>query len=802
MHSLKPENRIVRFGSFEADLQEGRLSKGGIRIKLQEQPFQILALLLERPGQVVTREEVRQKLWSENTFVEFDDALNTAVRKLRTALGDSAENPRFLETIPRRGYRFVAPVSLPEMPQTVAPGVVQTEPASRPVLSGTSPAEATPAVAGHKHPHARLLWPALAVLLLVGVVAAYLYLRQPAFHITAKDTIIVADFENTTGEAVFDDALRQGLEVGLEQSPLFNILSDRKAAIILKQMGHSPDERMNGRTAIEVCQRTGGKVTVQGSISSLGTTYLIGLAAIRCDTAEPIVHQQVEAKHKEDVIDALGRATTRLRERLGESVPSIQKYNAPLEQATTPSLDALQAYGLALSTWDKKGDQASLPFFKKAIEVDPNFAMAYGALAVIYHNLGETALARENTTKAYQLRDRVTESEKVSIEARYCLYVTGDLEEAARVYERWVQSHPDSAGALNHLGTTYGSLGLSDKALEAFRGALRLDPTRATTYSNLATHLLALNRVDEAGEVLAEAEKRKLQIDYSLQVGYWRAFLRGDSGEMQRLLVQASDVPGAQSLLLSEQANTEAYYGRFERARELSQVAAGQMEHDGDKESAADCLAVAALREAEIQEPAQARKYASQALKMSGGQDVTTLVALTMARIGDLKQAQALSDQLDKEYPSSTFIQKYWLPTIRAEVELRQGRSSKAVETLSAAAALESAYPTALPTRTLYPAYLRGQAYLAAGDGSRAAGEFQKLIDHPGMVLNFPLGALAHLGLGRAYALEPKSSHSADREAARNKARAAYQDFLALWKDADREIPVLKEAKMEYAKLE
>ncbi|MGD1082619.1 MAG: winged helix-turn-helix domain-containing protein, partial [Candidatus Sulfotelmatobacter sp.] len=380
--------RIICFGSFEVDLAEGRLTKVGIRIRLQEQPFQILALLLERPGQLVTREEIRQKLWSDETFVEFDDALNTAVRKLRAALGDSADNPRFLETVPRRGYRFVAPVTLPAE-REIGESHVQSTTPEPPVSSGADVAQVEArrsALALRKTGWRRLTLIIFAALLVAAATGTYRRLRRPAFQITTKDTIVLADFVNTTGEAVFDDALRHGLEVGLEQSPFVKALSDRKAAVILKQMGRSPDERMSGRTAIEVCQRTGAKVTVQGSIASLGTTYLIGLAAIRCDSGEPIANEQVTARRKEDVVNALGQVTARLREGLGESLPSIQKYNAPLEQATTPSLEALNTYGMALSTWDRQGNQDSLPLFKRAVELDPNFAMAHSALATIYHN--------------------------------------------------------------------------------------------------------------------------------------------------------------------------------------------------------------------------------------------------------------------------------------------------------------------------------------------------------------------------------------------------------------------------------
>jgi len=785
-----PDARIVRFGTFEVDLREGRLSKSGIRIRLQEQPFQILALLLERPGQLVTREEIREKLWAKDTFVEFDDALNTAVRKLRAALNDSADNPRFLETAPRRGYRFLAPVSVPVDP---TPPRVAVEAALE-----VSPSTAEPVSTAAVQPVASALprWrtPAIvasATLLTVIAVATYWYLHRPGFRISPADTIVLADFSNTTGEGVFDDALGQALQVGLGQSPSLSVLSDRKASVILKQMGRLPEQRMTGKTAIEVCQRTGSKVTVQGSIASLGTAYLIGLAAIRCDTGEPIANEQVQAKRKEDVIDALGQATSRLRARLGESLPSLQKYNAPLEQATTPSLDALNAYGTALSTWDKKGDRACLPFLQRALDLDPNFAMAHGAMATIYFNLGENELARKSATKAYELKDRVTEAERLAIESRYYLYVTGELEKALQVYEYAVQNYPPAAGALNHLGITAAKLGRLEQGVISLRAALALDPTRATTYSNLASDLLALNRMDEATAVLADADKHKFQIDHLLEISYWRAFLRNDRAEMQHILVESSDVAGAQGLLLVQQANTESYFGHFEKADELSGVAANLMEHDGDKESAATCLAEAAVREAEAGNAARARMLMARALKLFRGDEVVTLAALVAATDGDVAQAEELSRKLDKQWPQGTFVQRYWLPVIRAEIDLHGHQPSKAIADLEVAAPFESGCPPGLSVPTMYPAYVRGEAFLAAGDGGKATAEFQKFVDHSGLVVNFPLASLARLGLARAYA---RSGDSA-------KARASYEGFLRLWGEADSHLSILKESRAEYAKL-
>ena len=783
------ERRIVRFGSFEADLQEARLSKGGIRIRLQEQPFQILVLLLERPGQVVTREEIRRKLWSNDTFVEFDDALNTAVRKLRAALNDSADNPRFLETVPRKGYRFLAPISLPpdlqvelspvqnKVPDTVSvpPPEIAHSNASRPWWFGWS----------------RWAWIGIAALMLATIGGVYWYRSRARFQITAADTIVVADFVNTTGETVFDSALREATEVGLQQSPYFNIVPDRKTAAILTEMRRGADDHMTGNVAIEVCQRAGGKVTVQGSISSIGTTYLVGLAAIRCDNGVPIAREEVEARRKEDVVDALGNATSRLRARLGESLPSIQKYDVPLVRATTPSLDALRAYGQALSTLEKSGDLAAVPFFKRAIELDPNFALAYGTLADIYWNLGEAELARQNAIKAYELRDRVTDLEKLSIEAGYQLYVTGELEKAVDAFEVARRTYPVSSRFLNDLGVVYGRLGRFGQEIDIYRESMRAGPLSSTIYGNLAVSLMALSKIDEAGTVLSEAAGRNLQSDYLLQVNYWREFLRGDSDEMRRILLQSLDVPGAQSLLLSEQANTEAYFGHFEKARQLSNTAAKLMQNEGQNEAAGICLAQAAVREAEIGDYARARDLISRAQHLTHDQNVLTLTALVMVQIGDFAKGHVLAGKLDKQYPSNTFIQEYWLPVIGALADLRQNHGANAVSLLSPVEPLDSAAPDQFPTGTLYPAYVRGQAYLVLGDGSRAEAEFQKLLDHRGVVLNFPLGALARLGQARAYVCSHDSLGAHD----------AYRDFLQLWKDADPDLPILKQAKAEYAAL-
>jgi eukaryotic-like serine/threonine-protein kinase len=646
-------------------------------------------------------------------------------------------------------------------------------------------------VGGARAASRRKRWlPALAVLAIAAVIAVSFSFRQRRSHkLTDTDTIVLADFANSTGDTVFDDTLKTALTVSLRQSPFLNVLSDSEVAKTLQLMTRPASTRLTPEVARELCQRGGSKAYISGSIGSLGSEYVLALKAVNCQSGDMLAEEQVTATSKEKVLVALGEAASKLRRELGESLATVQKFDVPLQQATTSSLDALNAYTLALATWDKQGDRASLPFFQKTLDLDPNFAMAYGAIATIYHNLGADDLARKNTTRAYELRGRVTQWEKGTIEARYHQYVTGDMEKAAQVYEMWAQNYPERPGISYQLAPIYSQLGRYDQAVDALRRAIRLDPTRATGFGNLAEGLLAVGRFDDAGAVLAEADRRKFQTVFLLQANYWRAFVRGDNGEMQRVLQRASDAFGSQATLLYEQAKTEAYYGHFQKALDLSRVAVDLMVHEGDKQSAARCLAGTSIREAEGGFVLQAWPYLAHAEKLSAGKDVQVLAVLVKARIGDLKQAQKLSEELDKKYPQDTIVQRYWLPVIRAALDLRQGKGSKAVDDLEPATAFELAKPSSLP---LYPAYVRGQAYLVVGDTSKAAAEFQKFIDHPGVVLNLYLGALAHLGQARAYA---RSGDSA-------KARDAYQDFLTLWKDADPDIPILKEAKTEYAKLQ
>jgi tetratricopeptide (TPR) repeat protein len=536
--------------------------------------------------------------------------------------------------------------------------------------------------------------------------------------------------------------------------------------------------------------RTNSKAVLSGSISSLGSQYVIGLKAANCNSGDALAQEQVQAAAKEEVLKALDKAATGLREKLGESLSLVQKYDAPVEQATTSSLEALKAYSEAR----KASDAAALRLLKRAIELDPNFAVAYASLGISYSNLGENGLASENLQKAYDLRERATELEKYRISAAYYGFATGELEKSDQIYELWAQAYPrDSVPPLN-LAVNLISLGQYEKGVAETLESIRLGPDSVTGYGNLVGIYAALNRLDEAKSTYEQALARKLEGRILHVNRYGVAFLEGDTPEIQRQLAWAAGKPGVEDLLLSIHSDTEAYAGRLEKARELSRQAADVAKRNDQKETAAVWLLNAALRDAEVGNTAQARQQATSALALVSTRDLRVLAALVFARGGDTARAQTMADDLNKREPLNTVLNGYWLPTIRSAIALEGRHPDKAVELLQAASAYELGEPSpgAQVGGTLYPVYVRGEAYLGAGQKQQAAAEFQKLIDHPGIVQNFLLGALAHLQLGRARAL------SGDKESARKD----YQDFFALWKDADPDIPILKEAKSEYAKLQ
>ena len=628
----------------------------------------------------------------------------------------------------------------------------------------------------------------VAVALIAGVL---LWRSRKGARLSEKDTIVLADVANMTGDSVFDGTLKQALAADLEQSPFLNVLSDIKLTATLRLMGRSPTERITEQTAREICLRTGSKALLAGSIASLGSHFAIGLKAMNCQTGDALGTAEAEADSREKVMQALGQAATTLRGKLGESLGSVQKFDKPLQQATTSSLEALQAYSEGRRLQYTNGDAAALPLYKRAIELDPSFAVAYASLATRYSNLGQANLAIENYKKAYELRERVSEREKYYISAQYYYAVTGEVEKSTQEYELWIQNYPRDDIPYTNLANNLGVLGQYEKAAAKARENLQLEPNDVIAFSNLGEYYLALDRLDEAKTTFGQARSRNLDDPFLRLYMYYLAFLQKESAGMQDQVSSLMGKPGAEDVLLSAESDSEAYYGRLRKAREFSQRAVESAKRNDAKETAATWEVNAALREAEFGNLAQARQGVAAALALAPGRDVQLLSALAGARAGDAVQAQKVVEKLNRDFPLSTVLESYWLPTIRAEIELNHGNGAAAIRVLQATSPFELGGPPPFNLGTMYPIYVRGQAYLSTHQGKEAAAEFQKIIDHRGIVLNFPLGALAHLGLARAYALQGDAV----------KARAAYQAFLTIWKDADPDIPIRKEAKAEYAKL-
>jgi class 3 adenylate cyclase/Flp pilus assembly protein TadD len=645
---------------------------------------------------------------------------------------------------------------------------------------------------------------------------------RKAHALTVKDTILLADFTNKTGDAVFDGTLRQGLTVQLEQSPFLSLISEQRIQQTLRLMGQPPDAKLMPEISRDLCQRTGSKAVLIGSIAQIGTQYSLIVNALNCSNGETLASTEAEASDKNHVLEALGKVAADMRAKLGESLSTVQKFDVPLELATTNSLEALKAYTLGRNTLADKNDlAAAVPLLQRAIQLDPNFAMAYEGLGTTYYNLGETSLASENTKKAYDLRQRVSEREKFSIESHYHDLATGDLEKARQAYELWMQTYPRDDVPPSNLSGIYDNLGQYDKVLAEDREALRLDPGSGLSYANLVGSYLQLNRLEEARATAEEAQAKQLDSSYLRTYLYQLAFLQNDAAGMAQQVAWASGKPGVEGVLLGYEADTAAYSGRLREAREFTRRAVASAERAEEKETAAGYEVDAALREALLGNAAEARQRIAAAMPLSKGRDVQYGAALALALAGDAAKSQALGDDLAKRFPEDTNVQFNYLPTVRALLALGRNDSSKAIVALQAAAPYELGTPgSGAFTPALYPVYVRGEAYLSAHQGREAAAEFQKILDQRGVVTNEPIGALAHLGLARAYALQAgfvapgfSPAHSAATKggatqggsapdtAAFAKARAAYNDFLTLWKDADPNIPVLIAAKSEYAKL-
>ena len=625
-------------------------------------------------------------------------------------------------------------------------------------------------------------------------VGSYFYVHRTP-KLTNKDTIVLADFTNTTGDTVFDGTLRQGLSVQLEQSPFLSIISDQQIQQALRLMGQPSDARLTPKVAREICERTASAVVLDGSIASLGSQYVLGLRAKDCRTGDVLAEEQVQAAKKEDVLSALSKIASRFRTRVGESLTTVERYDTPLAEATTPSLEALRAYSEGWKVLFSTGPAAAVPFFKHAIEIDPKFAMAYAALGRMYGDIGESAVAADYTQKAYDLRERTSEPENYFISTSFHMVVTGSMEKAEQACELCIQTYPRSWTPHTFLsGIIYPVFGQYEKAVEEGRDAVRLNPDNPISYSTLMFSYIALNRLDEAKATYEQALERKLNDPLFHLALYQIAFLQNDAEGMGQQIAWSAGKPGVEDWMLGMEGDTAAYSGRVRKAREFSLRAMDSAQRSGEKEAAATYFAESGLREALLGNRDEAQRRSALAIQRSAGRDVQYGAALALAYAGDTGRLQVLIDNLGKRFPEDTIVQFNYLPTLRAKFAVNRGNASEAFESLRAAAPYELGVSTAsvYGWTALYPVFVRGEAYLATHQGSEAATEFQKVLDHRGVVVNELIGALAHLQLGRAYVLAGE----------KDKARTAYKDFLTLWKDADPDIPILKQAKAEYATLQ
>ena len=759
---------LLRFGTFELDLQSGELRKAGVRLKLQQQPFLVLKMLVQHPGEIVTREELCSKIWPADTFVDFDKSLNTAINKLRDALGDTSGSPTFIETIPRRGYRFIAPVSGNGHVAIASSDTTRPRQLTWKILASAA---------------------AAVVLVLAG---AILYLRRAQSPL-GKNTIMIDGFVNRTGDPVFNNTIRQGLAVQFQQSPMLRVVPEEQIDETLKMMGQAADADFTPAVAREVCQRTNADVFLHGSIALIGSQYDLVLQAADCATGEFLVSADARAEDKNNVLDAVNKLAAEMRGKLGESLASIRRYSTPLAAATTPSLAALRCYTQGIEAQNTQFDyKESISWFQKAIELDPNFAMAYWSTGEAYGDLGETNTAKEYVRKAFELRDPVSQREKWLIEGDYYYHVVGDILKARRSFELLANLYPDSQYAHNSVADIAEMLGDYNVGLNEYVAALRIPPQSSVSYRDVVNSYLALDRIDDALAEVKKANAAGLAANLAA-IRYSIAFYRDDSAGMAQEVAAATGKSGIEDLVFELDADTAAYFGQLQKARALSERAADSAERSAGKEISSQYHVASAVREALLGVPDRAKEQAMLAQRYASDRDMAYGVALALALAGDLKRAEAFTAELAEKFSEDTVAQCNYLPTLRAKLALAHSNPQQAIAELAPATSCELGLPvySYYNWANLYPVYFRGEAYLAAQSGAKAAAEFQEILAHRGIVLNEPIGALAHLGLGRAYVLAGDKA----------RARAAYRDFLSLWKDADSDIPVFKQAKAEFSKL-
>ena len=778
--------QLYEFGPFRLDPDKLLLLRDDQPVPLPPKAFETLLVLVQHSETVVLKDDLMKSVWPD-TFVE-ESNLAQNIFVLRKTLAETAGDHRYIVTVPGRGYRFTEKVRLvPERSDIV----VASHSITRVVVDEQTDDPTDERTSSKWWP-----WVGVTAIVLAGVFAAAWYQSSHKTpKLTEKDTVVIADFANTTGDPVFDGALRQGLSAQLEQSPFLNLLSDRRTTQTLALMGQPKDARLTHELAQEVCQRTAGAAVLDGSIAQVGASYLLTLRALDCSNGEALASAEAEASDKNHVLDSLGSMASAIRGKLGESLASVQKYDVRPEDVTTPSLEALKAYSLAMKERNRpNGDfTVTRQLFQRAIDLDPNFAMAYAQLGVIFVNYGQTERGMENLRKAYQLRERVSEREKFYIASHYDDMVDGDLEAARKDYEVWEQLYPRDFVPPANLAIVYFYLGDFDKLLAMTAKAEKLAGQGEHQHSaNLAWCYILLNRLDEAKAIALDAQATNRD-DPSFHFNlYMIDFLKHNVEGMKREAAGLVTNPTWGHDAFQYQADMAAYGGQFTEARKFTQRAIDAANKSDNQETAATDEADAAIREALVGNATLAKQQAKAALALFKSKNIEAMAAFAASLAGDSTEATQLSSDLAKRFPHDTLVQFNYLPTIRAAGELRKGDAANAIQSLAAATPYEMGITALTGGSALYPAYMRGEAYLAAKQGPAAAAEFQKILDHPGVVQDEIIGALAHLGQGRAYVLSGDG----------NKARAAYQDFFTLWKDSDSDVPVLKQARTEYSRLQ
>jgi DNA-binding winged helix-turn-helix (wHTH) protein/tetratricopeptide (TPR) repeat protein len=756
----------ARFGAFELDLRTGELRSTEApdpdnKILLREQVFQVLRMLLEREGNIVTRKEIKSRLWANDTVVDFDQSTNATIKALRRALGDSADNPRYIETVGRRGYRLM-------------PGIRYLDSAP-----GAAPLEVTADV--HLPGWRRAV--VMGVLLTVGVVTLWRYeIYRHRITLGPSDTIVLADTDNRTSDPVFDDALNNALRYEMEQTPYLNLLGVDKTYATLGQLKLPPTTKISPEIALRICTNTNSKMVISDSIADAGNQYFLEMKALDCGSGATLAKEETNVSARGQVIHELGATAAHLRTKLGEPAESLARFNQPLEKATSASLEALQTGAEGTRLFLAGNPQAALPYYQRVIEIDPELALTYEGIgaaneALFHHDLGVAAYAH-----AYQLRDRMTEKDRLNVEFLYYDSVTGELEKAYSVLVQSLDLFPRDIFLHNNLAHTLSKLGQPKHAADLADETARMEPS-ALYFSWAAAANISASRFNQARSWLAQAEA--LGFD-GLEMRIQRvrlAAIEGDRGTLDRMLDGEADVPDRATVY---RESLEAQQGHFESADRLS-LRVSTLSSDPVKISGA--VVLSALQNAEAGRPIQARKFEDQALQRKLDRNDTMMLALSLARSGRTGEAERIADQVDQEAPLDTIAQKYLVPTVRAAVKLQQHDPGASIDLLRETVQYDLAFTRSFDY--LYPAYIRGLAYLELGDGQSAAREFQKLIDNPGLCGDFITGPLARLQLGRARRL------MGDNAAARE----SYEEFLHIWKDADPDLPVYRQAKAEYAQL-